>query len=83
MSTKNCGECGVQISGQTSPQDTLNMIRNGNAEAARTRLSGAGYFCPSCEFGFCGSCARAAARKFQKGGYTCPKCGNLIGDNPW
>ncbi|RPH33281.1 MAG: hypothetical protein EHM93_05600 [Bacteroidales bacterium] len=83
MSEKKCGECGILTSGQPSPLDTLNRIRSGNAGSAAAGLAGAGYYCPSCNKGFCGKCAREAARKYQKGGYTCPKCGALIGDNPW
>lgn len=52
-------------------------------EGLLNKIGGKGYFCPSCDKGFCSKCCMAAAKKTSQGGYTCPECHSLIGDNPW
>lgn len=72
-----CSKCQSSVKGQSIQTGAV------KPEAVSHRLADSGYFCNSCQKGFCSKCSFAAAKEVGNGGYTCPDCHSLIGDYPW
>ena len=78
-SPTSCTKCGQEVSAQ--PSMAGGRMASDYADQLKNTMYG--YFCPSCNKGFCKDCCISAARQAGKGGFTCPECLELIGDYPW
>lgn len=77
-----CAKCGREVTGRMA---SPGMYRASDLAAMQQQVMNNvfGFFCPTCQKGFCKFCAMEAAKKAGKGGYTCPDCLSLIGEHPW